>query len=114
ITAETASSVGLTGTATQVDREGWFVEWGFLVLADRKLLAVDGVQKLSKSQWAVLAESERSGVVTIVKAAKGTAYARARQIKIGNPVNLESDKYSTKPLREFFYPIQGLPTILDG
>jgi ribosomal protein S27AE len=32
ITAETATAVGLTGTATQVEKEGWFVDWGFLVL----------------------------------------------------------------------------------
>jgi len=39
VTRETASTVGLTGTATQVEREGWFVDWGFLPLCDRKLLA---------------------------------------------------------------------------
>lgn len=113
ITAETASGVGLTGTATQVERVGWFVEWGFLVLNDRRLLAVDGVQKLSANQWASLAESERSGVVTIAKAAKGSAYARTRQLKLANPVNPESNKYSTRALAEFLYPVQALPTILD-
>jgi len=46
ITAETASTVGLTGTATQIEKEGWFVDWGFLVLCDRKLLAIDGAHKL--------------------------------------------------------------------
>jgi len=80
VTAETASTVGLTGTATQVEREGWFVDWGFLPLCDRKLLAIDGAHKLSLSNWAVLAESERSGVVAIAKAAKDTAYARTRQV----------------------------------
>jgi len=113
ITAETASTVGLTGTATQVEREGWFVDWGFLVLLDRKLLAIDGAHKLSSSNWACLAEAERSGVVNIAKAAKNSAYARTRQIKIANAVDIESNKYSTKSLANFLYPCQALTSILD-
>jgi hypothetical protein len=113
ITAETASAVGLTGTATQVQSEGWFVDWGFLVLLDRKLLAVDGAHKLSLSNWAALAEAERNGVVSIAKAAKNTAYARTRQVKIANPVDREADRYSTKSLSAFLYPCQAITTILD-
>jgi predicted RNA-binding Zn-ribbon protein involved in translation (DUF1610 family) len=113
ITAETASTVGLTGTATQIEREGWFVDWGFLPLLDRKLLVIDGAHKLSSSNWAALAEAERSGVVNIAKAAKNSAYARTRQIKIANAVDIESNKYSTKSLANFLYPCQALPTILD-
>lgn len=113
ITAETASSVGLVGAATQIDRSGWSVDWGFLVLNDRKLLSIDGAQKLYKSQWAALAESERSGIVTIAKAAKDTAYARTRQIKIANPIDPEAKRSETKTLSEFFYPIQAAATFLD-
>ena len=113
ITAETASTVGLTGTATQVEKEGWFVDWGFLVLCDRKLLAVDGAHKLTLANWAALAESERSGVVTIAKAAKNSAYARTRQIKIANPIDREAGKYLTKTLASFLYPCQSLTTVLD-
>ena len=114
VTAETASTVGLTGTATQVEKEGWFVDWGFLVLLDRKLLAVDGAHKLSLSNWAALAESERTGVVAIAKAAKDTAYARTRQIKVANPIDREeANKYSTKTLASFLYPCQALATVFD-
>jgi hypothetical protein len=113
ITAETASTVGLTGTATQIERGEWFVDWGFLVLQDRKLLAVDGAHKLSLSNWAALAEAERSGVVNIAKAAKNTAYARTRQIKIANPVDREADKYTTKKIGDFLYPVQALSTVFD-
>jgi len=113
ITAETASTVGLTGTATQLEKEGWFVDWGFLVLQDRKLLAVDGAHKLSSSNWAALAEAERIGIVSIAKAAKNTAYARTRQIKIANAVDREADKYTTRSLASFLYPCQALTTILD-
>ncbi len=113
VTAETASTVGLTGTATQVEKQGWFVDWGFLVLLDRKLLAVDGAHKLSLSNWAALAEAERSGVVSVAKAAKNSAYARTRQIKIANPVDREADKYTTKSLSGFLYACHAIPTILD-
>lgn len=114
VTAETASTVGLTGTATQVEKEGWFVDWGFLVLCDRKLLAVDGAHKLSLSNWAALAESERTGVVAIAKAAKDTAYARTRQVKVANPIDREEqNKFATKTLANFLYPCQALETIFD-
>jgi hypothetical protein len=46
ISAETASTVGLTGTATQVEREGWFIDWGFLPLMDENF-SIDGAHKLS-------------------------------------------------------------------
>lgn len=113
ISAETASTVGLTGTATQLDREGWFIDWGFLPLMDRKLLAIDGSHKLNASSWAALAEAERSGVLSIAKAAKNTTYARTRQLRIYNAVDQEADKYSTKSLSCFLYPIQALTTVLD-
>ena len=113
ISAETASSVGLTGTATQSEKGQWFVDWGFLVLNDRKLLAIDGAHKLPFSQWAALSESERSGVVTIAKAAKNSAYARTRLIKIANAVDKEQDKFCTKSMKDFLYPIQALATVFD-
>ncbi len=113
ITAETASAVGLVGAALQSEKGQWSVDWGFLVLNDRRLLAVDGAHKLPFSQWAALAESERSGFVTIAKAAKNSAYARTRQIKIANAVDREADKFSTKSMKEFLYPAQALSTVFD-
>jgi len=113
ITAETASTVGLTGTATQVEKEGWYVDWGFLVLMDGKSLDIDGAHKLSLSNWAALAEAERSGVVAIAKAAKDSAYARTRQVKVANAVDRDADKYATQSLANFLYPCQALTSILD-
>ena len=63
ITAETATSVGLTGAAIQVDGGEWITDWGFLVLNDGGLLAIDGAQKLSHHDWATLAEVERNGLM---------------------------------------------------
>jgi len=113
ITAETASAVGLVGAATQLDKGGWTIDWGALVLNDRRLLAVDGAHKLGKYQFASLAEAERSGTVSIVKAAKDSAYARTRQIKIANPLDQESKRSESKNLGDFYYPIQAVPTFLD-
>jgi hypothetical protein len=114
ITAETASQVGLIGTAEQIGKEGWLLEWGFLTLADRKLLVIDGAQKLPISLYAGIAEAERQGTITIAKAARGTAYARTRQIKIANPVNREEGKLrETKSMREFLYPAIALTTVFD-
>lgn len=113
ITAETASAVGLVGATVQSEKGQWAVEWGFLVLNDGKLLAVDGAHKLPFSQWAALAESERSGVVTIAKAAKNSAYARTRQIKIANAVDQEANKFATKTMKSFLYPVQAIATVFD-
>jgi len=113
ITAETASAVGLTGTATQVEGGEWFTDWGFLVLNDRGLLAIDGTHKLNQSAWATLAEAERTGVVVKATAAKGSAPARTRQVKIANAVDVEKGRYSTKSISSFLYPIQCVATILD-
>ena len=59
ISGETASVAGLGATVTQSTSNQWFVEWGPLVLQDRKLLAIDGAHKLNRNTWAELAESER-------------------------------------------------------
>ncbi len=81
VSAETASIVGLVGAAVQGESGGWFIEWGFLPLMDRKLLAMDGCQKPVSVTVAVTAEAERSGEVTIIKAGKGNAYARTSKSK---------------------------------
>jgi len=113
LTAETASQVGLTGAAVQTEGQGWFIDWGFLVLEDRRLLCVDGSQKLTAGNWASLAEAERLGCVSIAKAAKAQAPARTRQIKIANPVDEERGKYSTKEMKSFLHAAQALGTVFD-
>jgi hypothetical protein len=113
VSAESASIVGLTGASVQREKEGWFVDWGFLPLNDRKLLALDGMHKLPKSHIASMAEAERDGKITIAKASKESTSARTRQIKIFNPIDEESRNFSTKSLGEFMYPCQALRTVLD-
>ena len=113
ISAESASIVGLTGAAIQTEKGAWFIDWGFLPLNDRKLIGLDGMHKLSKAAIATMAEAERDGRITIVKAGKATTTARTRQIKIFNPLDEESKNFSTKSLSEFLYPCQALKTVLD-
>lgn len=112
ITGETASTAGLTAAAVQDKGGTWLVDWGFLVLMDLKLLAVDGFHKLSKEQSMSLDESERTGQVILTKAGKNRAYARTRQIKIANPVE-RLGAFGTKSLSSFLYPAQAVPTIFN-
>lgn len=111
IVAETASMVGLAATATQTSN-GWFVEWGPLVLGDRRLIVIDGAQKLSRYDWSTLAEAQRLGLVKLTKAAKGEAYARTRQIIIANPLSLETFG-TTKEMSAFLHPYMALATVMD-
>ena len=115
MSAETASLVGLTGTVTQTDRDGWFVDWGMLPLCDRRLLAIDGAQKLPAREWASLAEAQRNGVIQLTKASKDSAPARVRELLIANPVDeaRADGGYSVKPMSEFLHPVSSLGTVLD-
>jgi hypothetical protein len=110
VVAETSSMVGLSATATQTTN-GWFVEWGPLVLQDMRLLAIDGAQKLSRQEWSTLAEAIRLGTIKLTKAARGEAHARTRQVLIANPVDFETR--GTKEMDAFLYPYLALPSILD-
>jgi hypothetical protein len=112
VVAEMASMVGLSATTTQAGNGSWFVEWGPLVLGDRRLLAIDGAQRLSRQEWSTLAEAQRLGTIKITKAARGEAHARTRQLLIANPVDFE--RKGTKEMDGFLYPYQTLPTILDA
>jgi len=111
ISGETASVVGLGAVATQSTNQQWFLEFGPLVLQDRRLLAVDGAHQLGKESWATLAEAEREGKLRITKAAKGEGYARTRQIKIMNP--LGDDLRTTRPMDSFFYSVQAIQNNLQ-
>jgi len=111
ISGETASVAGIGATATQSANNQWFLDYGPLVLQDRKLLAIDGAHKMSREQWSTLAESERDGRLRITKAAKGEAYARTRLIKIMNP--LGDDLRTTNTMQSLFLPCQSIQNNLQ-
>ncbi len=109
ITAETASVVGIAATAIQT-QAGWFVEYGSLILQDRGLLVIDGFHKLSKQATSDLAESERTGIYKVRKAAKGDANARTRRIDIANAIG---DDRSVRELGSFYYSAESLMLLLE-
>jgi len=111
ISAETASIVGLTATASQSAGNQWFVEWGVLPLNDKRLLVIDGAHKLSKEHWDTIAETERDGILNIQKASKGKTHARTRQVKVMNPIG--DDYKTTKAMKSFFYPVQAIVNSLQ-
>ena len=106
VSGEMSSIAGLAGAAIQATGGQWFVEFGVLPLQDKKFLAIDGAHKLGKEQKDKLAEAERNGLVEINKAAKNSALARTRQIKIENP--LDEDYTTTISMDSFFYPVHSL------
>ncbi|MEM2603461.1 MAG: hypothetical protein QW353_01075 [Candidatus Korarchaeum sp.] len=111
ITAELATLAGLVATVTQSEGGNWFIDWGVLPLNHRKWVVIDGAHKLSHTDYAALAEAERSGRVTIAKAAKGEFPAEVRLTKIFNPKDPQN--HATKYLREFYRPVQALSSVLD-
>ncbi len=107
ISGEIASIAGLAGAAINSSGGGgWFVEFGVLALQDGKLLAIDGSHKLGKEEKDKLAETERNGKVEITKAAKSSAWARTRQIKIENP--LDDDKITTRAMNDVLHLVHSL------
>ena len=107
ISGEIASIAGLAGAAINSSGGGgWFVEFGVLALQDGKFLAIDGSHKLGKEEKDKLAETERNGKVEITKAAKSSAWARTRQIKIENP--LDDDKITTRAMNDVLHLVHSL------
>ena len=107
ISGEIASIAGLAGAAIHSSGGGgWFVEFGVLALQDKKLLAIDGSHKLGKEEKDKLAETERNGKVEITKAAKSSAWARTRQIKIENP--LDDDRITTRAMNDVLHLVHSL------
>ena len=106
VSGEMATVAGLAGASVQASGGQWFVDFGVLPMQDRKLLAIDGAHILRQEELAKLAEAERNGKIEIVKASKGEAYARTRQIKIMNPV--DDDRTTTVSMDSFFYPVNSL------
>jgi MCM P-loop domain len=120
VVAENASVVGLSGAAVQTTNNQWFIEWGPLVIGDRRVLVVDGAQQLSKLEWGKVAEAERDGIMRMEKAAKDVARARTRLMVIANPLGSEisgggnnAGAKNTCTMDSFMHPYLALPTIMQ-
>jgi MCM P-loop domain len=112
ITGEMMSMAGLAAANTQSSSGQWMVEYGPLVLQDSKILAIDGAHKVSASDWATTGETQRDGILRVIKAAKAEANARTRLIAIFNP--LSDDRRLTRAMDSFRYPVQSLETVQDA
>jgi len=92
-----SSGVGLTAYATDPDKRTGHrrLEPGAMVLADRKILAIDEAARIRKEDLDKLYDALQSGQVTIHKAAWGTMNARASVIFALNPKKGRWDKDDT-------------------
>lgn len=101
VVGENATIPGLIGAAINTSH-GWTIEFGVLVIQDMKLVFIDGAHSMPPEMWGKIAEIERTGNVTLEKAAKGRGNARTRLNKIQNPSG--EDHKSTRTMKSFLYP----------
>lgn len=109
---ENATVAGLVAATTKGPGDKWLIDWGTLPMEDRRLVAIDGIQKMQPDHFAKLAEVQREGMARSEKAARGETYARTRQILIANAVNSIKDR-STKRIGDFTYPCQALQSLFE-
>ena len=118
ITGEMASMAGIAAANTQGTSGQWVVEYGPLVLQDGKILVIDGAQKINPSEWAAINETERRGVLTVMKAGKAEANARTRLLLIFNPLSSDGssggNRQLTRSMDSFRYAAQSLETVQDS
>jgi len=104
ISLETGGRTGLLYTIAPVKgSQGYTVVWGELIAADKKLIVIDGANKLNSEEWLEFRESRSDGCVRVRRAAKGDAWCRARVILIRNPEG-------GRPLNDFLFKIDALST----
>ena len=104
ISLETGGRTGLLYTIAPVKgNQGYTVVWGELIAADKKLIVIDGANKLNSEEWLEFRESRSDGCVRVRRAAKGDAWCRARVILIRNPEG-------GRPLNDFLFKIDALST----
>ena len=104
VSLETGGRTGLLYTISPVKGgQGYTIVWGELISADKKLIVIDGANKLQTEEWLEFRESRSDGCVRVRRAAKGDAWCRARLILIRNPERGEA-------LEEFTFKIEALST----
>jgi len=89
VSGPAASGPGLTAVVKQVEKgknsNQWEVEAGALPLCDKGLLIIDEMEKMGKSDQAVLLDALEQQMVTIRKAASVDLVARTSLLAVANP-----------------------------
>ena len=108
VSLETGGRTGLLYTIVPLKgRGGYAVVWGELIAADRRLVIIDGANKMDREEWLEFRESRSDGIVKVRKAAKGDAWCRTRTILIRNPEggrDLDSFLFKIEALSEYEPP----------
>jgi len=97
VSGSTSSAVGLTAAAVKDEiTGGWTIEAGPLVLADRGVVAIDELDKLSKKSISKLNEALEQQTVTVAKAGiVQTMNARTSVLAAANPKYSRFDMHKT-------------------
>ena len=84
VQAEQSSSAGLIGGLVK-QGERWQINWGPIVLCDRRLLVIDEWSGVSDNDAEKLTDVRSSGVAEIMKIHRERAWARTRLVFLSNP-----------------------------
>ncbi len=98
--AEISRVTGLIGT---VDLDSKSIIWGVVPRADKEFLALDGLQKISPEEIAMLREALRKLKAEIVKSVRGSAPCRTRIVATLNPPRaLEEYVFRAEAVRDSY------------
>ncbi|GIW60258.1 MAG: hypothetical protein KatS3mg087_1324 [Patescibacteria group bacterium] len=104
ITGKNCSHAGLVGGLIDVGNR-WFLQWGIMVIADKRILVIDEAKGASEETIAKLTDIRSSGIAEVVKIEKRKAFARTRLIWISNPRSgrsVSTYSYGIEAIRELF------------
>jgi len=92
-----------TGLMATVDNDKKMIIWGVIPLADKELVVIDGLQKVSTDDMNKMREALRKGYIDVIKSVRGRAPCRTRIIATANPAkpNIEeSYTYLCEAIRD--------------
>lgn len=84
VNAEQTSGAGLIGGLTKMG-DRWVINWGPLVLNDRRLLVLDEFSGINEQVAQQMTDIRSSGIAEIIKIHREKAWARTRIIFLSNP-----------------------------
>ncbi len=103
ISGENASRTGLVYSLQESGSKKWILRWGKIPLNDRRLVAIDQAEKLTKENYSELTDMRSSGIAIVTRVQMQTTNARTRLIFIANP---------PRRLVEYSYGIYGFKEIV--